>query len=223
MKSTIVLLVSLALALPAIGLADTTTAPPFGALQRQIDQVNSKLNTLLGQKCSDGGFLTGFTATGEVICGNIQPPAPQQTTYTMACDRCDNDVGLCGNDPFNAQHGNYTLEFQSGFAGSIAAVGVEISTAGGTSARLELKDVSSGNILAVSEAVSTSSTGWVEFKFSPAYVIDRSSIILNFVADIQEARIYNCANTVAFTPAGLTAYGLGLEGHLARSYIKINN
>jgi hypothetical protein len=224
MSWRIAMLCVLVLSLPITVLAQVPKGQPFTDLQQQLDQVNSKLNALLGQSCPEGEFVTGFTTTGALICGNVPPPpAPVQTTYTMACERCSDEVGLCGTDPFDELHANYQLEFQPAFVGSIAAVGVEISTAGGTGARLELKDVSTGSVLAVSENVATSSTGWAEFKFSPAFVINGASLNLDFVVEGSGARIYNCANTVQFTPAGMMADGLGLSGHLARSYIKINN
>jgi hypothetical protein len=213
-------LIALTLCLPATAFGQTTAGQPFVALQQQIDQLNSKLNNFLGRKCDTGKFVTGFTATGELICDGIEPPAPQQTTYTMACDR-----GFYINDPFDdvhANHANFSLEVASGLTGSIAGVGVEISDAGGASAYIELKD-GDGNVLATSESAATTSTGWIGFKFTPAYAIDRSSYILNFVVTGYGARVYNCSGTVPFTPTGLTAYGLGIEGHLARSYIKINN
>lgn len=219
MRWRIIFVIALAVVLPATGMSQPPNGQPFSALQLQIDQINSKLNALLGQSCPEGQFVIGFTSTGTLICGNHTPPTT--TTYIMVCDKCSGDIGLCGTDPFDESHANYRLVFQVGFAGSITAVGVEISSAGGTPARLELRDATTDNVLATSQDAATSSTGWIEFTFSPAYVIDRTSLVMNFVAD-GGARMYNCANTVQFTPAGLTAYGLGLEGHLARSYIKIS-
>lgn len=189
-----------------------------------VGKINKKGNVFAGKGVGfdsnpEWGGVWSYNFKAKKISDTI--PTPVQTTYMMSCDRCDQDSGLCGTDPFYADYANYTVTFQSGIVGSIAAVGIEISSSGGTTAHLELRDQSS-NVLAVSQNAATSSTGWIEFTFSPVFVIDRASLVLNFVAD-GNARAYNCANTVQFVPSGLTASGLGLEGHLARSYIKINN
>lgn len=189
-----------------------------------IGKINKKGNALTGKGMgfdsnTEWGSTWSYTFRAKKISDSVPPP-PVPTEYIMACDRCENDVGLCGTDPFDTDHANYSLTI-SGIVGSIAAVGIEIYNAGGSTAHLELRD-ESNNVLAVSQTTSTSSAGWIEFKFSPAFVIDRTSLVLNFVAN-GDARMYNCANTVQFEPAGFTANGLGLEGHLARSYIKINN
>lgn len=189
-----------------------------------VGKLNKKGNVLSGKGMgfdsnTDWGSTWSYNFQAKKISDTV--PTQAQTKYMMTCEKCPGDIGLCGSDPFAASHANYTLTI-SGISGSIASVGVEISSPGTVSAHLELMDESMSNTLAVSQDVATSGTGWIEFKFSPAFVIDRTSLVLNFVTD-GTARMYNCANTVQFDPKGLTAYGLGLEGHLARSYIKINN
>lgn len=186
-----------------------------------VGKINKKGNSLTGKGIgfdsnTDWGSAWSYTFRAKKISDTVPPPPPEPTTYTMDCERF---VGTGGTDPFDTGHANYTLVI-SGVVGSIATVGVEVETAGVTLAYLELRDESS-NILATSGDATTSSLGWIEFTFSPAFVIDRTSFVLNFVAD-GSARVYNCEGTVPFIPAGLTAYALGQDGHMVRSYININ-
>lgn len=194
---------------------------PFQILQQQINELNSKLNGLFNQSCSEGQFVTGIDANGKIICGVVT--IPQEMTYLMNCPRSDNDTGPVGTDPFNSSHANYKIEFLPQLiGGAITAIGVEISNVGNGKAHLELRDATTGALLATSEEKSTSALGWIEFPFTQDFIIDGRPLLANFVTT-NDARIYNCADTVEFIPQGIIAYGMGLEDHLARSVIKISN
>lgn len=194
---------------------------PHQLLQQQIDELNAKLNNLLGQSCPEGQYVTGITNNGLLICnGSV---VSEETTHTMNCAKSENETGLEGTDPFALSHANYQLEFAPEMTGrSMTVIAVETSSVGSSLAYVELKDPVSGDVLATSDQVSTSTLGWIEFIFTPGFTIDGDPVIVNFVAS-GDARIYNCANSVDFVPTGLSAIGLGLENHMGRSYIKIKN
>ena len=199
-----------------------------------VGKLNKKGNVLSGKGMgfdsnTDWGSTWSYNFRAKKISDDVpaippEPPPPEpppgQTIFMMDCDRCVTPEGVpCETDPFQSSHANYTLS-TSGITGSIAAVGVEISDAGGTLAHLELMDETMTNTLAVSQDVGTWNVGWIEFIFSPAFLIDRTSLKLIFIAD-GSARAFNCSGTIQFDPLGLTAYGLGQAGHLVRSYINI--
>ena len=194
---------------------------PFEEIQRQIDDLNSRLDLLLGQSCPEGSYMTGIDINGNIMCSETTPPPSGETTYNMNCGRSGNDTGPVGTDPFNSAHANFELEFAPELIGTfITAIGVEVSSEANAVAHVELKDAASGTVLATSENASTSALGWIEFIFSSNYEINGSRLLVNFLT-ADNARIYNCSNTLDFIPSGITAFGIGLENHMARSYIKI--
>ncbi len=179
------------------------------SLKREIviGKLSKKGNALTGKGMAfdsnpKGGSTCSYNFRAKLISGSVPeppppPPAPPgQTFYIMDCPRCENaDIGECGEDPFDESHANYILVI-SGVVGSIAAIGVEL-TGTGTPAHIELRDESSGYVLAESEYASTSNVGWTEFVFSPAFTINRPSVVLNFVAD-GNARVLNWAVNGSF-------------------------
>jgi hypothetical protein len=142
----------------------------------------------------------------------IEHECPSQiVTYTMDCSRSV-------TNPFIASQ-NYELEFSSELIGSfITAIAVEISLEADELAYIELKDALSGVVVATSDNASTATLGWIEFLFASKYEIDGSRLLVNFVT-FGNARIFNCVDTVDFTPTGMTA--TGPEYEFARSYVTI--
>ena len=117
----------------------------------------------------------------------------------MGCGKSDDATGPIGTDPFDSEHSNFMLEFGPQLIGSaLDAIAVEIFDPGDNNASIQLKSVDHGMVLAVSDEVSTSSSGWIEFSFSN-FVIDESQILVNFVTS-DDAQIYNCAYKVEFIP-----------------------
>ena len=199
---------------------------PFGILQRQIDDLNQKINFLHGQSCPEGKFVVGIDDDGYIICRGgdssaeiiasglglenhlsrsfikITPETLPEETYIMGCQKSNDSVGLVGTDPFDSEHANFRIEFgQQFFGATMDALAVEIFSAGDTnsSAYVELIDESTNDVLATSNTVSTSSTGWIEFVFNSDFIISQSQILVNFETTTN-ARIYNCAGFVEFIP-----------------------
>jgi hypothetical protein len=195
-------------------------AKPFENLQQQIDDLKSRL---FGQSCPEGEFMTGFDSEGNLICSGPELAGDivaygmgqedhlarsyikitqnlQQTEYIMGCQRSDNMTGPVGTDPFSASHANYILEFGPALIGAaLDAIAVEISSIGNSDAYVELKDIDTGNVLATSNTAPTYPAGWIEFTFTPNFIIDESQILVLFVTS-NDARIYNCSNIVEFIP-----------------------